>query len=216
MNNLPIIRHIRLGVRAGMARFATWFVKATGGKVTAVQITWIGVLAHIPIAYLIAKSNFYWAVPLLIIFGLLDSLDGAVARASKKASPAGMVLDAFTDRLKETLIHAPLVYFLASNGHTLLAVLPAAALGIAISTNYLKAKAEVAYQVNHPGEKTLYEINTLFSDGALSFEVRTAVILIGMLIGTPSAVAICEAIVAVGVWQTPKDMKQILSAIRGK
>ncbi len=216
MNDLPIIKHVRLAIRGGMAKIAPILYKLSGGKLTANTVTWIGVIAHIPICYLVAIGEFWWAIPLLIIFGLLDALDGALARASGQASPAGMVLDAFTDRLKETMMHSAAAYFLAMGPHPALAVIPVIALGFSLSTNYLKAKAEVAYQVKHPGKKTLYEINTLFSDGALSFEVRTLVFIVGLAFGTPKAVAIAEAIIAIGVWQAPHHMRAILKAVRAK
>lgn len=214
MNDLPGVRHIIKWVRELMAQFATWFVKVTKGKVSASQITWVGLVLHIPAAWFIAQGQFFWAVAFLTVFGLFDSLDGAVARATGTASPAGMVLDAFADRLKEVLTHAPLVYFLAQSDWPSLAVIPALTLGMALSTNFLKAKAEVAYQVRNPGIKTLYEINRMFSDGSLSFEVRTVVVIVGMLMGSPILIAVCEAVVAIGVWQRPRDLRLIVAAIR--
>ncbi len=215
MNELPGIRHIRLAAKAAMEHVAQWLYEVTKGKLTANTVTWVSVLMHIPIAVLIGLGEFWWAVPLLIIFGLFDAVDGALARLSGTASPQGMVLDAFTDRLKETFMHAGAAWFLAASDIPGLAIIPLVTLGFSLATNFLKAKAEVAFSVMHEGSIDQHTLNKKFSDGALSFEVRTAVFIIGLLLGyiSPLYVAIVEAVIAVGVWQTPKDMRAIIVAI---
>lgn len=216
MNELPGIKHIRLAGKKAMEGVAAWLYRVTNGKLTAKMVTWVSVLMHIPIAGLIGIGEFWWAVPLLIIFGLLDAVDGALARLSGTASPAGMVLDSFTDRLKETFMHAGVAWFLASSDTPQLAVVPLITLGFSLASNFLKAKAEVAYSVMHDGSIDQHTLNKKFSDGALSFEVRTAIFILTLPLGYLSAsyLAIVEAILAVGIWQTPKDMQEILRAIR--
>lgn len=215
MNELPGIKQLRLVGKAAMEHVAAWLYKITNGKLKANTVTWVSVLMHIPIAVLIGMGEFWWAVPLLIIFGLFDAVDGALARLSGTANTAGMVLDSFTDRLKETFMHAGVAWFLASSDTPQLAVLPLIALGFSLASNFLKAKAEVAYSVLHDGSIDQHTLNKKFSDGALSFEVRTAVFILGLPLGYLSAtyLAIVEAVLAVGIWQTPKDMRAIMSAI---
>lgn len=216
MNELPGIKQLRLAGKAAMEHVAAWLYKITNGKLTANTVTWVSVLMHIPIAVLIGMGEFWWAVPLLIIFGLFDAVDGALARLSGTANTAGMVLDSFTDRLKETFMHAGVAWFLASSDTPQLAVIPLVALGFSLATNFLKAKAEVAYSVLHDGSIDQHTLNKKFSDGALSFEVRTAVFILGLPLGYLSAtyVAVVEAVLAVGIWQTPKDMRAIITAIK--
>ena len=48
------------------------------------------------------------AVPLVVLSGLLDSLDGAVAVLADRVSPLGYVLDSVADRLGEALLLAAL------------------------------------------------------------------------------------------------------------
>jgi len=215
MNELPVIKQLRMAGKFGMEHVAAWLYKVTKGKLTANMVTWGSVLMHIPIAVLIGLGYFWWAVPLLIIFGLLDAVDGALARLSGTANTAGMVLDSFSDRLKETFMHAGVAWFLASSSHPQLAVVPLVALGFSLASNFLKAKAEVAYSVLHDGSIDQHTLNKKFSDGALSFEVRTAVFILGLPLGylSPVYLAIVEAVLAVGIWQTPKDMRAIMSAI---
>ena len=201
-----------------MEHVAAWLFKVGKGKITANFVTWFSVLMHIPAAILIARGDFVWAAVLMIIFGLFDSVDGALARLSGTAGTAGMVLDAFSDRLKETFVHTGVAYFLATSAHPTLAAIPVATLGFALATNFLKAKAEVAYSVIHDGSIDQHTLNKKFSDGALSFEVRTAVFILGVLIAqfvtkNYAVLAITELILMVGIWQTPKDMKAIFTAI---
>jgi len=218
MNELPGIKQLRMAGKKGMEHVAAWLYKIGKGKITANFVTWFSVLMHIPAAILIARGDFVWAAVLMVVFGLFDSVDGALARLSGTAGTAGMVLDAFSDRLKETFVHTGVAYFLATSSHPTLAAIPVATLGFALATNFLKAKAEVAYSVLHDGSIDQHTLNKKFSDGALSFEVRTAVFIIGVLLAgfiakDYTVLAVTELILMVGIWQTPKDMKAIFVAI---
>lgn len=218
MNELPGIKQLRMLGKSSMEHVAAWLFKVGRGKITANFVTWFSVLMHIPAAILIARGDFVGAAALMIIFGLFDSVDGALARLSGTAGTAGMVLDAFSDRLKETFVHTGVAYFLATSAHPTLAAIPVATLGFALATNFLKAKAEVAYSVIHDGSIDQHTLNKKFSDGALSFEVRTAIFILGVLIAQFVAkdyavLAVTELILMVGIWQTPKDMKAIFVAI---
>lgn len=216
MNEFPVIKQLRLAGKKGMEAVAAWLYKISKGKLHANVVTWVSVLMHIPIAVLIARGEFWWAMPLLIIFGLFDAVDGALARLSGTANTSGMVLDSFTDRLKETFMHAGVAWFLASSDMPQLAVIPLVTLGFSLASNFLKAKAEVAYSVLHDGSIDQHTLNKKFSDGALSFEVRTAIFILGLPLGYISAasLAMVEVLLAVGIWQTPKDMREIFKAIK--
>ena len=126
-------------------------------KGQANQVTCLGLSAHVPITVLIAQGRFFWAAPLLAILGLLDAFDGSLARAAKTASPAGMVLDAFMDRLKETMMHTGAAYYLASRTPGL-ATLPALAHGCSLSARNGKITqasqlAERGFQVLRNGSE---------------------------------------------------------------
>ena len=87
------MEQIRNGVRTFMQHVAVGLDKLSGGRISPDAVTLVGLVMHLPIAYLIATQHFYWAAGLLVVFGLFDSLDGALARLQHKASPAGMLLD---------------------------------------------------------------------------------------------------------------------------
>lgn len=64
-------------------------------------ITLAGCLVGIAICPLLMMHWTGWAVMALLLTGLLDTLDGAVARYFKLTSPQGAVLDIFCDRVVE-------------------------------------------------------------------------------------------------------------------
>src|SRR6185295_9921593 len=101
---------IRSAVRAVVRTLARLLNKVTGGHITPAMVTYTSLLAHIPIAWLIATSHNLWAAGLLVVFGLFDVLDGELARLQGSASQAGMLLDSVTDRVKEVLLYVGVSY----------------------------------------------------------------------------------------------------------
>lgn len=173
---------VKVFVRRYMAGIAAWLHKISGGSVTPDAITWIGFVMHIPIALLIADNYLVVAAILLIIFGLFDTLDGELARLQKRSSASGMLLDASTDRMKEVLLYGGIAYYFAISTHPEWAVWAALALGASITVSYVKAKGEAAVasattKIDH------HTLNRMFSDGLLTFEVRMALLVVGLLTG---------------------------------
>ena len=135
---------------------------------------------HVPIAILIARGRFVWAGILLVIFGLFDALDGELARAQKRSSVSGMLLDASTDRIKEVMLYSGVAFYLAQSAHPATAVWAVIACGASLTVSYVKAKGEAAVAAS----KTVipHEIlNRMFADGLLTFEVRMFVLILGLI-----------------------------------
>lgn len=170
---------IRDSVRRVMRSVARALNHASGGRISPNTVTITGFLMHIPIALLIAAGYFGYATMLLVIFGLFDTLDGELARLQKRASAAGMLLDASTDRMKEVLLYVGSAYVLAGTGNGHAAAWAVAACGASICVSYIKAKGETA--VKDKG-LTPNEINRLFQDGLGRFEVRMALLAAGLLV----------------------------------
>lgn len=169
---------LRSLVRSGARVVARGLNTLSGGKLTPDTITIISLLGHIPIALLIASLHPIWAAGLLIIFGLMDTLDGELARLQGRASSAGMLLDASTDRMKESMLYIASAYALISLGHPYMSVWAVAACAGALLVSYVKAKGETA--VTTSGH---HATNHLFDDGLMRYEVRMAVLLVGLLTG---------------------------------
>lgn len=168
----------------------------TFGKLHPNVITIIGLLAHVGIAYLIASESIDWAGGLLVVFGLFDALDGSLARLQNRSSNAGMVLDATTDRMKEVLLYVGTAYYFVTTDTPLAAVWAVAACGGSLLVSYVKAKGETAIK---DSKLSPNQINRLFSDGVLRFEVRMFILIIGLL---SNKLMIAVIIVAIMAWFT--------------
>lgn len=194
MNNL--LDAVRGFVRSGASQLARLINSASGGKITPNMITIIGLIMHIYIAWLIAQRSFTLAAILLVIFGLFDTLDGELARLQKTTSSAGMLLDATTDRMKEVLLYSGAAYALISIGNTSAAVWAVAACGGSLLVSYVKAKGETAIKDT---KLSANQVNRLFQDGFLRFEVRMFLLVLGLLSGYLGMVII---IIAIAAWVT--------------
>lgn len=158
---------------------------ASGGRLSPNTVTIIGLLMHIPIALLIVNEQFYWAAGLLVIFGLFDSLDGELARLQGKASPAGMLLDSVTDRMKEVILYMGVGYILATEALAdnkdvgLYAALMVAVVGGSMLTSYVNAWGEVVMTRNKKDTHTA--VNQAFRGGLMRFEVRMFLLVVALL-----------------------------------
>jgi phosphatidylglycerophosphate synthase len=190
---------IRIAVRIWMQSLARTLLKITGGRIDPNAVTVVGLLLHVPVAYLIASNHLYWAALLLVVFGLTDALDGELARLQKLASPAGMLLDASSDRMKEIILFTGVSVWILRYGNINFIVWPVLALGSALLVSYVKAKGEAAVASTGLSHAVM---NRLFSGGLMRFEVRIGVLVVGcaahLLIWATMAVAVLSAVTAIG------------------
>lgn len=176
MNSL--LDKVRDTVRAGMrvvARFLNWI---SGGKLSPNIITIVGLLAHLPIAYLIADGQLVLSAVLLVIFGLFDTLDGELARLQKSENPGGMFLDSVTDRMKEIFLYGGVVFYLVSSDQAFFAVWAILALGGSMLTSYINAWGDVVMTQVHGNT---HKVNKTFRGGLLRFEIRMFLLVIALL-----------------------------------
>lgn len=190
-----VLSAVRSGARAQARVVAGVLNRLSGGKLTPAMVTIFGLLMHIPIAYLIAVESNYWAAALLVIFGLFDILDGALASVQGTTSVRGMLLDASTDRMKEVFLFSAVAYVLALGEHPATAAWAVAACGASLCVSYVKAKGEAAVASN---SKTIPHtaLNRMFADGLLTFEIRMALLIVGLVINQLLAVTIIIAVLA--------------------
>lgn len=194
-----VLDHSRTAVRTFMERLAILLNRISGGKLSPDAVTLIGLLAHVPIAWLIAQDYLLLAAPLLVLFGLLDALDGALARFQKRASTAGMLLDATTDRMKEVVLYVGIAYWFIAHNQEAGAVWAVAAIGGSLLVSYVKAKGETAVASSGLPHAT---VNRMFQDGLMRFEVRIAFLVIGLLLNQLLPVTIFIAALS---WLTAVD-----------
>lgn len=177
---MHVIESVRKAVKAVMRGIARVLDKMSGGRITPNTITIIGLLAHIPIAYLIAIDSLYWAAGLLVIFGLFDTLDGELARLQNRTTTKGMFLDSVTDRIKEVMLYIGAGYLFVDSGQPWYAVWSVAAIGFAVTVSYVNAWGEVA--VTKHGTTKEHQQNRAFRSFA-TYDIRIFLFILGLLFG---------------------------------
>jgi CDP-diacylglycerol---glycerol-3-phosphate 3-phosphatidyltransferase len=105
-------------------------------------ITAVGVAMAAACAVAIGLGQFPVAVLLLLLTGLPDALDGAVAKAGGTAGSRGAYLDSVSDRLSDGLLFAGAGWYLAGTDNPRMALLPFALYIAASLVSYQRAKAE--------------------------------------------------------------------------
>ena len=109
---------------------------------TADVLTATGLISATATAIAIGSGHLHLAIPLLILTGLHDLLDGPVAKASGTSSVRGAFFDSVTDRVADALLLGGVAWYLvdAHPGH--LVLLPFAVFAAAALVSYQRAKAE--------------------------------------------------------------------------
>lgn len=115
-------------------------------KVTPDGITWFGAGATIfvSIAFL-AQGEFLIGAILYGTFGLIDLLDGTMARMLGTAGPWGAFLDSTLDRISDAAVICALIFFYINteSSNSQLAIMAGiVALVMSLMTSYARAKAE--------------------------------------------------------------------------
>jgi len=78
----------------------------------------------------------------MLLAGLFDALDGAVARESNRMSDFGAFLDSTMDRFSELAIFVGILFFYASSGSPYETLLAGAAMTFSLLTSYTRSRAE--------------------------------------------------------------------------
>ncbi len=110
--------------------------------ITADMVTITGIVMASAAAVAIATGYLRLGFLFLILTGIPDALDGAVAKASGTSSLRGAFLDSVSDRLSDALLFGGIAWYLADTepGHVMM--LPVAVMSLAMLVSYQRAKAE--------------------------------------------------------------------------
>ncbi len=126
------------------------FLRAIGpavvrAGVSANHVTVTGIVVSAATGAAIALGHLWVAAGLLAFGGLMDTLDGAVAKAAGTSSKRGAFFDSVSDRVADMFVFGGLTWYLAAGpGHDpRMAVLPLAILGVANTISYERAKGEL-------------------------------------------------------------------------
>ena len=131
-------RHWRKGVEQGLGPLGNRLRRM---GVTADALTVFGLLCSVATALLIASGHLVWAVVGVIVSGIADLLDGAIARGSGQASPRGAFFDSVTDRASDALLFGGVAWYLADQ-NPYYAILAFAVAACSMMISYERARAE--------------------------------------------------------------------------
>lgn len=105
-------------------------------------VTWLGFCINIGAAVLVVTEHLFAAGFVVIIAGLFDMLDGALARVTNRVTRFGGILDSTLDRLSEAVLLLALLAVFAREQQVAESVLAGAALLGSLMVSYLRAKME--------------------------------------------------------------------------
>jgi CDP-diacylglycerol--glycerol-3-phosphate 3-phosphatidyltransferase len=105
-------------------------------------LTWFGFVLTCGAAALVATHHLLWGGIGVLVAGLMDTLDGALARQTGRVSRYGAVLDSTFDRLSEGVVLLGVIFVLARDGSEWGAVLAGATMMLSFSVSYIRARAE--------------------------------------------------------------------------
>ncbi len=113
-------------------------------RITPNQITIAGTVLNLAAGALVivVPDHLYWAGIVFVVAGLMDMLDGALARMSQKVTPFGAFLDSTLDRVSEGVILSAIAYLLAVQGREVDVALVVLALMGSMLVSYTRARAE--------------------------------------------------------------------------
>jgi CDP-diacylglycerol--glycerol-3-phosphate 3-phosphatidyltransferase len=110
--------------------------------VTPNMVTLIGLLLTAGVAAVLANGSLFVGGWLLIAAAIFDLFDGALARATGKASPLGAFMDSTFDRWGEGIVYVGIVWGGLNSGFERPVILAAAAMASAFMVSYTRAKSE--------------------------------------------------------------------------
>lgn len=105
-------------------------------------LTIIGFILSAMAAVLVARGLFIAAGITILVAGLFDMLDGALARKTNRTTRFGAFLDSLLDRLSEGLLFLAIIFNFAKTGQTNYILIGAATLLVTQLVSYSRARAE--------------------------------------------------------------------------
>lgn len=111
-------------------------------KITADALTILGILVAVTGAIVIGRGHLFAGFICLLLTGIPDALDGAVAKAAGTASVRGAFFDSVSDRVTDSLLFSGIAWHLATEEPGRIMMLPVALMATAMLVSYQRAKAE--------------------------------------------------------------------------
>jgi CDP-diacylglycerol--glycerol-3-phosphate 3-phosphatidyltransferase len=110
--------------------------------VTPNTLTWIGFLISAGAAALIITGHLFAAGFIVLVAGVFDMLDGALARMTNRATPFGGILDSTLDRASEAILLLGLLAVFTREQQIAESVLTGVVLFGSLMVSYLRSRIE--------------------------------------------------------------------------
>jgi CDP-diacylglycerol---glycerol-3-phosphate 3-phosphatidyltransferase len=105
-------------------------------------VTLIGLGGNLIGAYFLARGFFLVGGLLVLVMGIVDALDGTMARLRGERSDFGAFVDSVTDRYSELLIFGGMLVYYLLHDNLWMAVLTFAAAAGSVLVSYVRSRAE--------------------------------------------------------------------------
>jgi CDP-diacylglycerol--glycerol-3-phosphate 3-phosphatidyltransferase len=145
------------------------------------HLTLLGFIGNVGAAALAARGQFLPAGIVMLVASALDLLDGALARATGRATRFGAIFDSVLDRLSEAAVLAGLAFYYAGRGDREEIILCVAALTGSILVSYVRARAQGEGFDLREGWFTRAERVILLSGGLIIHLVRIALWILAIM-----------------------------------
>ena len=163
-------------------------------------VTLIGLAIAGAGAYTIAVGQ-WWVGGLIVLFaGVFDLFDGALARATGKASDFGALLDSTIDRVSEAVVLLGLLAFYLSANDDLGSILVYVALVGSIMVSYMRARSE--------------GLGIDCKVGVMTRPERVAAVGIGLIVGHWLPVVVLVVLGAIGALTTITAIHRLIHTSR--
>jgi CDP-diacylglycerol--glycerol-3-phosphate 3-phosphatidyltransferase len=141
---LPVTKLVE--IRETAARYLTQPVVRLLAKtsISPNALTWFGFLLSVGAAALIVTEHLFAAGFIVLVAGLFDMLDGALARHTNKTTRFGAILDSTLDRITEAVLLLGLLVLYAREQSIVGVLLVGIALPSSLLVSYTRAIAEAA------------------------------------------------------------------------
>src|SRR5262245_38768321 len=149
-------------------------------------LTVFGLFASAVAAVLIGSGHLGWAVFGVIVAGVSDLLDGAIARGSGQASPRGAFFDSVADRVSDALLLGGVAWYLAGDSKYL-PILAYAVAACSMLVSYERARAE-ALGIDARGGLMERAERFVFLSVAFAFDIVVPVLWIMLVLTAATAV----------------------------
>jgi CDP-diacylglycerol---glycerol-3-phosphate 3-phosphatidyltransferase len=166
-------------------------------------VTWIGFFITAGAAAVIVNGHLLAAGIIVVVAGLFDMLDGALARVTGRVTRFGAVLDSTLDRLCEAMLLLALAYVFARDNEPLWSLLCGIAMLGSLMVSYIRARIEGLGVECKAGIFTRPERVIIMALGLLLSSLNFALVIAVGLLAVLSFFTVIERLVY--AWRQLKD-----------